>query len=179
MAVGQVCPHRLVVQDISLSRRQRGFDFPWGVVEMLNSWKPRLIERFSPERERITWEGEIIGLELEEKKEKGAFQEQGALGLILELEKRVNMSDKEKDVEKESNIHGRKSGRHRNAKSWESRLSEKGVAWARVAHLGNSPEEWGILADSRLSERTSPKREDQCFEIGKFWESRPSEEWVA
>lgn len=30
MAVGQVCPHRLVVQDISLSRRQRGFDFPWG-----------------------------------------------------------------------------------------------------------------------------------------------------
>ena len=25
-----VCPHRLVVQDISLSRRQRGFDFPWG-----------------------------------------------------------------------------------------------------------------------------------------------------
>ena len=30
MAVGQVGPHRLVVQDISLSRRQRGFDFPWG-----------------------------------------------------------------------------------------------------------------------------------------------------
>ncbi|CAH8256953.1 unnamed protein product [Arabidopsis lyrata] len=30
MAVEQVCPHRLVVQDISLSRRQRGFDFPWG-----------------------------------------------------------------------------------------------------------------------------------------------------
>ncbi|XP_028557314.1 uncharacterized protein LOC110096001 [Dendrobium catenatum] len=27
---GRVCPHRLVVQDISLSRRQRGFDFPWG-----------------------------------------------------------------------------------------------------------------------------------------------------
>ncbi|CAL9239078.1 unnamed protein product [Arabidopsis halleri] len=25
-----LCPHRLVVQDISLSRRQRGFDFPWG-----------------------------------------------------------------------------------------------------------------------------------------------------
>ncbi|KAF1894051.1 hypothetical protein Lal_00003967 [Lupinus albus] len=24
------------------------------------SWKPRLIERFSPERERITWEGEIL-----------------------------------------------------------------------------------------------------------------------
>ncbi|KAF1883743.1 hypothetical protein Lal_00012660 [Lupinus albus] len=31
---------------------------------------------------------------------------------------------------------------------------------------GNSLEEWGILPDSRLSERTSPKREDQCFEIG-------------
>lgn len=30
MAVGKVGPHRLVVQDISLSRRQRGFDFPWG-----------------------------------------------------------------------------------------------------------------------------------------------------
>ncbi|XP_068667518.1 uncharacterized protein [Aristolochia californica] len=30
MAIGQVCPYRLVVQDISLSRRQRGFDFPWG-----------------------------------------------------------------------------------------------------------------------------------------------------
>ncbi|XP_024033513.1 uncharacterized protein LOC112095641 [Citrus clementina] len=30
MAVGQICPHRLAVQDISLSRRQRGFDFPWG-----------------------------------------------------------------------------------------------------------------------------------------------------
>ncbi|KAF1863128.1 hypothetical protein Lal_00015610 [Lupinus albus] len=26
----------------------------------LASWKPRLIERFSPERERITWEGEIL-----------------------------------------------------------------------------------------------------------------------
>ncbi|KAF1892225.1 hypothetical protein Lal_00036586 [Lupinus albus] len=25
-----------------------------------HSWKPRLIERFSPERERITWEGEIL-----------------------------------------------------------------------------------------------------------------------
>ncbi|KAF1891484.1 hypothetical protein Lal_00012372 [Lupinus albus] len=35
--------------------------------------------------------------------------------------------------------------------SWESRLSEKGVAWAREAHLG----EWNhgaILKDSRLSE---------------------------
>ncbi|KAF1860212.1 hypothetical protein Lal_00033408 [Lupinus albus] len=115
------------------------------------SWKPRLIERFSPERERITWEGEILdytggfsperelsrlgekwqfwavdtvpgnrlqspgnrlqspgnrlqspgnrlhspgnrlhspALEFEEKGEKRAFQEQGALGLILELEKR-------------------------------------------------------------------------------------------
>ncbi|KAF1868258.1 hypothetical protein Lal_00018778 [Lupinus albus] len=31
---------------------------------------------------------------------------------------------------------------------------------------GNSPEEWGILPNSGLSERTSPKREDQCFEIG-------------
>ncbi|KAF1896045.1 hypothetical protein Lal_00033433 [Lupinus albus] len=31
--------------------------------------------------------------------------------------------------------------------------------------LGNSPEEWGILSDSRLSERISPKREDQCFEF--------------
>ncbi|XP_050225964.1 uncharacterized protein LOC126675373 [Mercurialis annua] len=29
-AVGQIRPHRLVVQDISLSRRQQGFDFPWG-----------------------------------------------------------------------------------------------------------------------------------------------------
>ncbi|XP_052489429.1 uncharacterized protein LOC128042431 [Gossypium raimondii] len=30
VAVRQVCPHRLVVQDTSLSRRQWGFDFPWG-----------------------------------------------------------------------------------------------------------------------------------------------------
>ncbi|XP_022756267.1 uncharacterized protein LOC111304002 [Durio zibethinus] len=30
MAVRQICPHRLAVQDISLSRGQRGFDFPWG-----------------------------------------------------------------------------------------------------------------------------------------------------
>ncbi|KAB2077656.1 hypothetical protein ES319_A06G113900v1 [Gossypium barbadense] len=30
VAVRQVCPHRLAVQDTSLSRRQRGFDFPWG-----------------------------------------------------------------------------------------------------------------------------------------------------
>eukprot|EP00261_Vitis_vinifera_P025165 XP_010657834.1 PREDICTED: uncharacterized protein LOC104880993 [Vitis vinifera] len=30
MAIGEVCPHRLVVQDISLSRRQWGFEFPWG-----------------------------------------------------------------------------------------------------------------------------------------------------
>ncbi|XP_029145665.1 uncharacterized protein [Arachis hypogaea] len=29
-AVGKVGPHRLVVQDISPSRRQREFDFPWG-----------------------------------------------------------------------------------------------------------------------------------------------------
>ncbi|KAF1868277.1 hypothetical protein Lal_00018798 [Lupinus albus] len=28
--------------------------------KVLSSWKPRLIERFSPERERITWEGEIL-----------------------------------------------------------------------------------------------------------------------
>ncbi|XP_052880842.1 uncharacterized protein LOC128288515 [Gossypium arboreum] len=28
VAVRQVCPHRLAVQDTSLSRRQRGFDFP-------------------------------------------------------------------------------------------------------------------------------------------------------
>ncbi|KAF1866327.1 hypothetical protein Lal_00024333 [Lupinus albus] len=27
-------------------------------------------------------------------------------------------------------------------------------------------EEWGILPDYRLSERISPKREDQCFEFG-------------
>ena len=33
MAIGRVCPYRLVVQDISLSRRQRGFDFPWGYYE--------------------------------------------------------------------------------------------------------------------------------------------------
>ncbi|KAF1874169.1 hypothetical protein Lal_00041615 [Lupinus albus] len=32
--------------------------------------------------------------------------------------------------------------------------------------IDNSPEEWGILPDSRLSERTSPKREDRGFEIG-------------
>ncbi|KAF1881686.1 hypothetical protein Lal_00032155 [Lupinus albus] len=49
----------------------------------------------------------------------------------------------------------------------------------RILGVGNSPEEWGILPDSRLSERTSPKREDLCFEIGKFSESLPSEEWVA
>ncbi|KAF1888688.1 hypothetical protein Lal_00036729 [Lupinus albus] len=34
--------------------------------------------------------------------------------------------------------------------------------------IGNNPEEWDILQDSRLSERTSPKREDQCFEIRNF-----------
>ncbi|KAF1855395.1 hypothetical protein Lal_00035529 [Lupinus albus] len=30
------------------------------VIGILNSWKPRLIERFSPERKRISWEGEIL-----------------------------------------------------------------------------------------------------------------------
>uniref|UniRef100_A0A3N7FJN6 Uncharacterized protein n=1 Tax=Populus trichocarpa TaxID=3694 RepID=A0A3N7FJN6_POPTR len=30
LTIGQMCPHRLVVQDISLSRRQRGVNFPWG-----------------------------------------------------------------------------------------------------------------------------------------------------
>ncbi|KAF1894327.1 hypothetical protein Lal_00027173 [Lupinus albus] len=34
-----------------------------------------------------------------------AFQEQGALGLILELEKRVNMDDKVEDVNNESHMH--------------------------------------------------------------------------
>ncbi|KAF1868036.1 hypothetical protein Lal_00015287 [Lupinus albus] len=34
--------------------------------------------------------------------------------------------------------------------------------------LGNSPEEWVILPDSRLSKRISPKREDQCFEFGNY-----------
>uniref|UniRef100_A0A8S0YB35 Uncharacterized protein n=1 Tax=Spirodela intermedia TaxID=51605 RepID=A0A8S0YB35_SPIIN len=32
MVVGRGCPYRLVVQDISLSRRQRGFEFPGGRV---------------------------------------------------------------------------------------------------------------------------------------------------
>ncbi|KAF1897785.1 hypothetical protein Lal_00032545 [Lupinus albus] len=61
-----------------------------------NSWKPRLIERFSPERKMISWE---------EKRERRAFQEQGALGLILELEKRVNMNVGNEDVKDKSNIH--------------------------------------------------------------------------
>ncbi|KAF1888284.1 hypothetical protein Lal_00046695 [Lupinus albus] len=107
-------------------------------VYATGSWKPRLSERFSPERERITWEGEIVGytggfslerelsrlgekwqfwvvdtcnrlhnpgLELEEKREKRAFQEQGALGLILELEKRVNMKAENEDVKDNSCIH--------------------------------------------------------------------------
>ncbi|KAF1863123.1 hypothetical protein Lal_00015604 [Lupinus albus] len=30
------------------------------VIGILNSWKPRLIERFWPERKRISWEGEIL-----------------------------------------------------------------------------------------------------------------------
>ncbi|KAF1867930.1 hypothetical protein Lal_00042444 [Lupinus albus] len=47
---------------------------------------PRLSERYSLERERFTWE---------EKREKRAFQEQRALGLILELEKRMNMDNVE------------------------------------------------------------------------------------
>ncbi|CAL9179971.1 unnamed protein product [Musa hybrid cultivar] len=29
----QICPYPLVVQDISLSRRQGGFDFPWEFYE--------------------------------------------------------------------------------------------------------------------------------------------------
>ncbi|KAF1881842.1 hypothetical protein Lal_00042555 [Lupinus albus] len=103
-----------------------------------HSWKPRLSERFSPEQERITWEGEILGyiggfsperelsrlgekwqfwavytcnrlhnpgLELEEKREKRAFQEQGALRLILELEKMVNMNAENEDVKDNSSIH--------------------------------------------------------------------------
>ncbi|KAF1869459.1 hypothetical protein Lal_00022865 [Lupinus albus] len=78
------------------------------------SWDPRLSERFSFGRERFTWEGEILGHtgefsperelsrlgekwhfgafdtgeNFKEKRERRAFQEQGALGLILELEKR-------------------------------------------------------------------------------------------
>ncbi|KAF1876724.1 hypothetical protein Lal_00031539 [Lupinus albus] len=39
-------------------------------------------------------------------------------------------------------------------------------------NCGNSPEEWDILPDSRLSERVSPKRETQCF---KFESGRLSE----
>ncbi|KAF1859189.1 hypothetical protein Lal_00001020 [Lupinus albus] len=73
---------------------------------------PRLSERFSPERERVTWEGEILGytggfspereLSRLEKRENRDFQEQRALGLILELEKRVNMSDKRDGVTNEN-----------------------------------------------------------------------------
>ncbi|KAF1891530.1 hypothetical protein Lal_00012422 [Lupinus albus] len=37
------------------------FDKFESVIGILNSWKPRLSERFSSERERITWEGEILG----------------------------------------------------------------------------------------------------------------------
>ncbi|KAF1877031.1 hypothetical protein Lal_00033584 [Lupinus albus] len=50
---------------------------------------------------------------------------------------------------------------------------ECGVVWCECntpnlssLKLGNSPEEWGILPYSRLRERISPKREDQCFEFG-------------
>ncbi|KAF1873961.1 hypothetical protein Lal_00013926 [Lupinus albus] len=42
-----------------------------------------------------------------------AFQEQGALGLILELEKRVNMDDKVEDVNNESHMHVRMTERGR------------------------------------------------------------------
>ncbi|KAF1892838.1 hypothetical protein Lal_00035482 [Lupinus albus] len=83
--------------------------------EDIKSWKPRLIERFSPERKRISWEGEILdedsrvgekwqfwavdtGENFEEKRERRAFQEQGALGLILELEKRDSISRMERVV---------------------------------------------------------------------------------
>ncbi|KAF1884286.1 hypothetical protein Lal_00042938 [Lupinus albus] len=88
----------------------------WG---QCRSWKPRLIERLSPERERITWEGEILDYtggfsperelsRLGEKwqfwavdtrrEERRAFQEQGALGLILELEKSDSISRMERVV---------------------------------------------------------------------------------
>ncbi|KAF1877687.1 hypothetical protein Lal_00040405, partial [Lupinus albus] len=40
----------------------------------------------------------IFGLEFEEKRERRAFQEKGALGLILELENRVNMNVGNEDV---------------------------------------------------------------------------------
>ncbi|KAF1894174.1 hypothetical protein Lal_00004096, partial [Lupinus albus] len=73
------------------------------------SWDSRLSERFLPGRERLTWEGEILGYtegfsterELARLGEKGStrrrgerreiFQGQGALILIQELEKRVGM----------------------------------------------------------------------------------------
>ncbi|KAF1891440.1 hypothetical protein Lal_00017076 [Lupinus albus] len=42
-----------------------------------------------------------------------------------------------------------------------------------------SPEEWDILTDSRLSERTSPKREGQSFYQDFIWKSRLSEKGLA
>ncbi|KAF1864497.1 hypothetical protein Lal_00021920 [Lupinus albus] len=39
----------------------------------------------------------------------------------------------------------------------------------------NSLEEWGVLLDSRLSERASPKREGQSFSQDFIWKSRLSE----
>ncbi|KAF1888803.1 hypothetical protein Lal_00036845 [Lupinus albus] len=56
-------------------------------------------------------------------------------------------------------LHG---GRGMRDKEFPIRLISGGY---RILNVCKSPEEWGILLDSRLSERTSPKREDQCFEI--------------
>ncbi|KAF1874174.1 hypothetical protein Lal_00041620 [Lupinus albus] len=58
------------------------------------SWKPRLIERFSPERKK----DHLGGVRTSKRRERRAFQEQGALGLILELEKRDSISRMERVV---------------------------------------------------------------------------------
>ncbi|KAF1881555.1 hypothetical protein Lal_00021407 [Lupinus albus] len=51
--------------------------------------------------------------------------------------------------------------------AWSEELHRKFVHVVNLLGIeSNSPEEWGILLDSRLSERISPKREDQCFEFG-------------
>ncbi|KAF1866146.1 hypothetical protein Lal_00031450, partial [Lupinus albus] len=106
-----------VLRILGSTPRSLNLDFLYFAFWIYQSWKSRLSERFSPERERITWEGEILGYtggfsperelsRLGEKwqfgavdtREKRALQEQRALGLILELEKRVNMNAENEDV---------------------------------------------------------------------------------
>ncbi|KAF1870608.1 hypothetical protein Lal_00025925 [Lupinus albus] len=67
------------------------------------SWKSCLSERFSPERERITWEGEILGYTggFSPERELSRLGENWQFGAV----DTVNMNDEKRECHKESHMH--------------------------------------------------------------------------